>query len=388
MPAYVESAALAVACRSNAGPALTAPERTRSPRGSLDRARLARERRLVEDRVALDHPVDGDHLAGLDEEPVTECDLVDVPRLQVAVLVAMHLLRRPSQQCRQLAMGAPIGVILEGLAAGQHQREHGAREVLLQRQAADDRQDRDHIDPGLAVHHGPDHADEDRQAAQDRRGRPHRVGRIVLIGRRERGARQQTRQAAEQPQAYEVRFLGGSRDPPQRGIEMPGHRRGRGGHVQLVGQRVAVDPVAAREAGDVRAGRRPPDVLRGRREFDRRRPPASRDRPRSARVGVPGRAPAIPPPRPGAGSPVRNAPARRRKAANSPVGRGGRAHPHARRPVLRGTRMARSSETRPGPLRARSPAGTPATPRLRAAQESCGDRTTQGSGARGSVSRA
>ena len=33
MPAYVESAAVAVACRSNAGPALTAPERTRSPEG-------------------------------------------------------------------------------------------------------------------------------------------------------------------------------------------------------------------------------------------------------------------------------------------------------------------------------------------------------------------
>ena len=104
-------------------------------------------------------------------------------------------------------MGAPVGVILEGLSAGQHQREHGAREVLLQRQAADDRQDRDHIHPCLAVQHGPDHADEDRQAAQDRRGRPHRVGRIVLIGRGERGAPEQTRQAAEQPQAYEVRFL-------------------------------------------------------------------------------------------------------------------------------------------------------------------------------------
>ena len=50
---------------------------------------------------------------------------------------------------------------------------------------------------------------------------------------------------------------------------MPGHRRGRGGHVQLVGQRVAVDPVAARQPGDVHAGRRAPDALRGRREFDR-----------------------------------------------------------------------------------------------------------------------
>ena len=65
--------------RSNAGPALTAPDRTRSPIGRSSRSRLAGERRLVEHPVAQHHAVDGHDLARLDQQPVADLDIVDRP---------------------------------------------------------------------------------------------------------------------------------------------------------------------------------------------------------------------------------------------------------------------------------------------------------------------
>ena len=77
MPAYVDSAAAAVATSSIGDPALTAPLRTSSPADVLDGERLTRERRLVEGRGGDRAPVDGDDLTGSDEQDVTTPDDVD-----------------------------------------------------------------------------------------------------------------------------------------------------------------------------------------------------------------------------------------------------------------------------------------------------------------------
>src|SRR4026207_2407753 len=95
--------------QAEAGSRVQRPRANQIAAWPFDRTRLAGERRLVEDRVALEHAVDRDHLSRLDEEQVAQDDLVDRAGAQLAVLVAVD----------QLRGALPQGGALAGRAAGR-----------------------------------------------------------------------------------------------------------------------------------------------------------------------------------------------------------------------------------------------------------------------------
>ncbi len=119
--------------------------------GSFHRSRFAGERRFVEDPVRLEQAVDRHHLACLHEQPVAQAHVFDRDVDQRAVVVAMGLIAaHVRSKPRQLAMGPPVGVGLQRLPGGKHERDHRAREVLLERERADDRQSGDHVHAELS----------------------------------------------------------------------------------------------------------------------------------------------------------------------------------------------------------------------------------------------
>ena len=150
MPAYVLSAAVATALSSMADPALTAPDRIWSPSGRSD---------------GRDSPVSADSskTPGVVSTPSTGTTSPVFTKSrspgrtssigtddQLAALVSRDHLRRSVEQRGELAVGSAIRVGLERTAAGEHQRDHGAGEVLAERQRAGHGQQRDEIDARLA----------------------------------------------------------------------------------------------------------------------------------------------------------------------------------------------------------------------------------------------
>ena len=107
--------------------------------------------------------------------------------LDLVVDATMGLARRAVDQRAQIVLGAGDRDILEHVAAGIHQRDHGAGERLAERQRRAHRHQRDRIDPqpaGQKIAH-----DRDRQSRHDGRGRqPSRRDRRGRPGRR-RGRR-------------------------------------------------------------------------------------------------------------------------------------------------------------------------------------------------------
>ena len=81
----------------------------------------------------------------------------------------MGLARRAIDQRTQIMLGTGNGDIFEHIAAGIHQRDHGAGERLAERQCGAHRHQRDRIDPetaGQKIAHD-----------RDRKSRHHRCGR-------------------------------------------------------------------------------------------------------------------------------------------------------------------------------------------------------------------
>ena len=130
------------------------------------RQRLACQRRVVDDGLgAQDDAVGWDHLAGPDEQAVSHLHLLDSNSLDGIAVDPVRPLRRPVDEERQLPAGAPLGIELERVPAGEHQRDHGPRQVLAERQRAGHGEKRDRIDADVTVKQRP--ADRDRKRDQE-----------------------------------------------------------------------------------------------------------------------------------------------------------------------------------------------------------------------------
>ena len=192
MPAYVLSAAVPAARRSNGPPVFTTPLRTRS-RGRARQAGLTGQRGLIENRGDRgDRAVDRHDVTRRHQQEIASRDGVERHDLDIAVPVSAGGARRPVQQCAQIVPRAQCRPGLQGPAAGQHHADHRGGQQLAHRDRARQRQQRDQVHP-------------EPPAADAVDGRPHRVGeteprrhqpaRVRAPGR----PRQQGQSAARQP---------------------------------------------------------------------------------------------------------------------------------------------------------------------------------------------
>ena len=87
-------------------------------------------------------------------------------------------------------MRPTVRVGLERVPGREHERDHGAGQVLLQRERGDHRDQRDQIHAWFAADESPDHVARDRDDADHRGRRPHEPGGTFLVEReREHAAR-------------------------------------------------------------------------------------------------------------------------------------------------------------------------------------------------------
>ena len=77
--------------------------------------------------------------------------LPDRHRRERAVLVAVGAARRAFEQRGELPVRASVREVLEGPPGREHERDHGAGQVLLERERAAHREDGDQVHAGLAV---------------------------------------------------------------------------------------------------------------------------------------------------------------------------------------------------------------------------------------------
>jgi hypothetical protein len=156
-----------------AAPHLAAPMRGH-------RQRLAGQRRFVDDGlVAQDETVDRDNLARANEHDISRDDVVDRHRFQAILATDERHPRRPLDERAQLAPRAPVGHLLERVAAREHERDHRPGEVLAEGERAGHRDERDRIHADIAAHDHPRHRDRQRHEQKRRRGRPGQVRRRV-----------------------------------------------------------------------------------------------------------------------------------------------------------------------------------------------------------------
>jgi hypothetical protein len=135
----------------------------------LHRQRFAGERRLVKHRQAVGHrAIDRHHIAPPDQEPVAGRNEVERDLRQPAVLVPHGGARHPRQQGGHFAPGRPLGVALQELAAGIHQRDDGGGEVLPDGKRPAHRQRGDDVEPEVAAAQAGD--DFRQQGQQHRHG--------------------------------------------------------------------------------------------------------------------------------------------------------------------------------------------------------------------------
>ena len=204
IPAYVLSSAVAVAMRSNAPPALTAPDRIGSP--------AARS-------TGRDSPVraDSSRTACVEATPSTGITAPCLTRsrspgrtsstgrsTRTLVLVAGHGSRRAVEESRQLPVRPTIRVGLERLTRGEHQRDHRAREVLLQGERAAHREQGDHVDAGLSPHEPLDDVAEQRDESEDGRHGPRDVRGVGQVQQPEGTAREDPQDRGREPHARQI----------------------------------------------------------------------------------------------------------------------------------------------------------------------------------------
>ena len=147
------------------------PAHHRHPAAQRDGQRLAAERARVDDRLGAHHgAVDGDHLAGAHEHHVARHHRVDGDLLERVVDVQARHVRGALDQARELAPRSPRCRRLERGAAGEHQADHDPGEQLVERERAEHGDQRDRVDPQVAVddHRAPDL---DRQLGREQRDR-------------------------------------------------------------------------------------------------------------------------------------------------------------------------------------------------------------------------
>ncbi len=171
------SSAVAVAMQVERAAGVDRARPDRVSGGAFDRTGLARQRRFVQDRVRRGHAVHRDHRALLHQEPIARAHVLDRALDQALVLVAGHGSRRAVEESRQLPVRTTIRVGLERLTRGEHQRDHGAREVLLQGERAAHREQGDHVDAGLSPQQPLDDVAEQRDESDERSSRSTRRSR-------------------------------------------------------------------------------------------------------------------------------------------------------------------------------------------------------------------
>jgi hypothetical protein len=128
-------------------PSLRRCFRSRSAARLDHRDRLAGQRGLVDGCRIRDDAVDRNDLTRPHQKPIADGDGRDRHLLDAVADAAMGLARRAIDQRAQIVLGAGNRDILKHIAAGIHQRDHGASERLAQCERSTHRHQRDRIDP-------------------------------------------------------------------------------------------------------------------------------------------------------------------------------------------------------------------------------------------------
>ena len=151
------------------------PLRTALPRGDRDRQRLAGHRRLVDDRLVRPAPCRRPRrsrpVRTSTTSPGTSASTGDLlPGVADAAPVGDA--RRALEQRGQVAPRAAGRVVLERVAAREHQRDDRAGELLAGGERARHREQRDHVDADVAAQQRPRDLPGQRDQHHDDRGRP------------------------------------------------------------------------------------------------------------------------------------------------------------------------------------------------------------------------
>ncbi len=147
-----------------------------------DGKRLARERRLVNDRVrALDDRIRRDDLAGADDDDVARHELLNVHLLDTTRAVTVRDARRALDQETELAACTTGSPSLERRAAGHHQGHDRTGQRLAEDQRSGDRHQRDGVDTDVTLQQAAGRVDGQRDEDDRRSDGPHLVGPARLV---------------------------------------------------------------------------------------------------------------------------------------------------------------------------------------------------------------
>jgi hypothetical protein len=135
----------------------------RIPRDHGDRQTLSGQRWLIERSLLREQRgVHRHYLGGTDQQSITRTHLVRTDVLEIAGLRdPVCQLRCALEQGRSSRPGPAGGVLLEGLAAGEHHHDDHGGEVLANRDSTHNRHQRQDVDPPVPAEQSPDHANGD-----------------------------------------------------------------------------------------------------------------------------------------------------------------------------------------------------------------------------------
>jgi hypothetical protein len=119
-------------------------------------------------------PSNRHHVALPHQQPVARHDQIERDLVQPAVPVPHGGARHPRQQGGHLAPGRPLGIALQVLPAGIHQRHDGGGEGLADQQRPGHRQRGDDVEAEVAAAQAGDDLRQERQQHRHGDGRPDR----------------------------------------------------------------------------------------------------------------------------------------------------------------------------------------------------------------------
>ncbi len=134
------------------------------------RFRLARQRRLVERRVAEQHGVDRDDLARTHDDNVTGNDRVHLDLTQANALAHLRVPGCSVEQCAQIPASPAPRVLVQRVPSTHHHRDNRSREVLPDHERSDQGEDSEHVGTEPLRAQVVDHPPHGRDDC-DRRGR-------------------------------------------------------------------------------------------------------------------------------------------------------------------------------------------------------------------------
>ena len=144
---------------------------------------LAGKRRLVEHPDARDEePVDRHDLAVLHEQQVARSHLPDRHRRERALPVPVRAAGRALEQRGEFPVRASVGEVLEGAPRREHERDHGAGQVLLERERAAHREDGDQVNAGVTVQDAAQDLPADGDDPDRGREGPYEVRGVGVVG--------------------------------------------------------------------------------------------------------------------------------------------------------------------------------------------------------------